>query len=262
MVFEPTGPYHRAFERVLARAQLPACKINPRQARRFAEATGQLAKTDRVDAAMLARMGALAPDVRAPATESLQELKDLTLARRALVKDRTAARNRSKHLGIRLLQQQNAQRLRQIDNQLAAIDAAVAALIAQHDALARRQRILVSIPGISAVTAAALLVEMPELGALDHKQVASLAGLAPVTRQSGTWQGRPCIRAGRAHLRQALYMPALVAARYNPDLKAIFDRLTAAGKPAKVAITAIMRKLIILANALLRDSRSWSPRLA
>lgn len=259
IVFEPTGPYHRGLEHALATAGLPMAKINPRQARRFAEATGRLAKTDRVDAEVLARMGALLePEVHAPPSATLEQLKDLVLARRALIKDRTAAKNRSKHLGLPLLRRQNAQRLRQIEAQLVAIDAAIEALIQEDEDLQRRRRILLSIPGVSAVTAVAILVEMPELGALDQKQAASLAGLAPVTRQSGSWQGRAFIRGGRAHLRQALYMPALVAARFNPDLEAVFTRLTAAGKPAKVAITALMRKLLVLANALLRDGREWS----
>lgn len=259
IVFEPTGPYHRGLEHALATAGLPMAKINPRQARRFAEATGRLAKTDRVDAEVLARMGALLePEVHAPPSATLEQLRDLVLARRALIKDRTAAKNRSKHLGLPLLRRQNAQRLRQIEAQLVAIDAAIEALIQEDEDLQRRQRILLSIPGISAVTAVAILVEMPELGSLDQKQAASLAGLAPVTRQSGSWQGRAFIRGGRAHLRQALYMPALVAARFNPDLAAMFTRLTAAGKPAKVAITALMRKLLVLANALLRDRREWS----
>lgn len=260
VVFEPTGPYHRGLERALAAAGLPMAKMNPRQARRFAEATGKLAKTDRVDAAMLARMGALLePGIHAPPSATLEQLKDLVLARRALIKDRTAAKNRSKHLGLPLLRRQNAQRLRQIESQLVAIDAALEALIQEDEGLQHRHRILLSIPGISAVTAVAILVEMPELGTLDQKQAASLAGLAPVTRQSGSWQGRAFIRGGRAHLRQALYMPALVAARFNRDLKAVFTRLTTAGKPAKVAITAVMRKLLVLANALLRDGREWSP---
>ncbi|EIM25009.1 Transposase IS116/IS110/IS902 family [Microvirga lotononidis] len=119
-----------------------------------------------------------------------------------------------------------------------------------------------SIPGIAQATALSLLVEMPELGSLDQSQVASLAGLAPVARDSGASRGRRTIRGGRAHLRQALYMPALVAARFNPDLKAKYQALRAAGKPVKVALTAIMRKLIILANALLRDQRNWSPKPA
>lgn len=210
-----------------------------------------------MDARLLARLGvALEPAPVAATGENLLQLRELVLARRALIRDRTAIKNRGKDLTLGLLKRQNAQRLRQIETQLAAIDAAIMALIEEDEALSRRHEILLSIPGISAVTAATLVVEMPELGA---RQVASLAGLAPITRQSGTWQGRAFIRGGRAQIRRALYMPALVAARFNPDLKATFDRLTSAGKPPKVAITAVMRKLLILANALLRDERKWRP---
>ena len=131
-------------------------------------------------------------------------------------------------------------------------------MIAGDDGLARRASILRSIPGISAITAVAMLVEMPELGTLDPKAAASLAGLAPVTRQSGNWRGHAAIRGGRAGLRQALYMPALVAVRFNPDLRAKFEALVNAGKPTKLAITAIMRKMLILAHALLRDRREWA----
>ncbi len=135
-------------------------------------------------------------------------------------------------------------------------------LIIKHDPdLAGRFDILVSIPGVSTVTAFALLIDMPELGTLEQGQAASLAGLAPVARQSGTWTGRAFIRGGRANVRHALYMPALVAMRYNPDLKAKYDQLKAAGKAPKVAITAIMRKLIVLANALLSKGRKWLPSL-
>ncbi|WP_201285390.1 IS110 family transposase [Chelativorans xinjiangense] len=261
-VYEPTGPYHRAFERRLAAAGFALVKVNPRQARRFAEATGTLAKTDRLDAAMLARMGALldleARPVRSPV---LSDLKDLHMARQALVKNRTAAKNRAKNLTLPILKRHNAEQLRQIERQMAAIDKEIMALIRADPDLARRFAILVSIPGISAITAFALLIDMPELGTLSNGQAASLAGLAPIARQSGTWTGRAFIRGGRANVRQALYMPALVAMRFNPDLKAKYDQLKAAGKAQKVAITAIMRKLVLLANALLRDSRKWTPAL-
>ncbi len=259
VVYEATGAYHRLLESLAGQAGLPLAKVNPRQARRFAEAIGVLAKTDRVDAAMLARMGvALQPPQTPPADERLGDLKDLHLARRALVKDRTAARNRQKTVRLPLIKRQLAQRLRQIETQIKAIDAASNQLIRLDPVLKRRADILISIPGISNLTAATLLVEMPELGTLDAKQAASLAGLAPVTRQSGTWKGRAHIRGGRATLRQALYMPALVATRFNPDLKAKYAILINAGKPAKVAITAMMRKLLIIANALLRDDRIWT----
>lgn len=260
VVFEPTGPYHRALERALGRAGLPVVKINPRQARRFAEAIGTPAKTDPLDAAMLARMGdLLAPAARPVQSEAMAELKEFQMAREALIKDRTAAKNRAKTLSLALLKRQNAARLSQIEGQIQKLEEAILARIKADPNLANRFDILASIPGISRITACAILIEMPELGHIDKKQAAALAGLAPITRQSGNWTGKAAIRGGRARLRRALYMPALVAARFNPDLKAKYQHLIAAGKPAKVAITAIMRKLLVTANSLLRNNRKWTP---
>jgi transposase len=263
VVFEPTGPYHRAVERALGIAGVPFVKVNPRQARRFAEAIGKLAKTDRLDAAMLARMGAMLElKTRPPQSEALLELKELHLAREALVKDRTAAKNRGKVLAAPLLKRHNAQRLEQIKRQITAIEAAILQQVQADPNLAQRFAILTSIPGVSAITAFALLIEMPELGALEPGQAASLAGLAPVARQSGRWTGRAFIRGGRANVRQAIYMPALVATRFNPDMKAKYKQMINAGKPAKVALTAVMRKLILLANTLLKANRTWAPKPA
>jgi transposase len=190
-------------------------------------------------------------------SQKLSELKELHLARQALIKDRTAAKNREKALTLPLLRRQNETRRRQIESQITAIETAIADRIASDEQLAERCAILESIPGISKITAFALLIEMPELGTLDGKQAASLAGLAPVARQSGRWTGRAFIRGGRASLRQALYMPALVAARFNPRMRDKYSQLIEAGKPAKIAITAIMRKVIVLVNALLREGRRW-----
>ena len=262
VVFEPTGPYHRAVERALGASGVPFVKVNPRQARRFAEATGKLAKTDRLDAAILARMGSLLElEARPARSEVLFELKELYLAREALVKDRTAARNRGKALTLSLLKRQNAQRLEQIDRQIATVEAAILQIVEADESLADRFAILISIPGVS-ITAFALLIAMPELGSLEAGQAANLAGLAPIARQSGRWTGRSSIRGGRADVRQALYMPALVAARFNPDMKAKYAHLIKTGKPAKVALTAIMRKLVVLANALLKANRTWTPKTA
>jgi len=241
-----------------------------RLARRFAEAAGTLAKTDRrafrrsghrfaarkarwhlrqaragakpvstfaralVDAAVLARMGrALDLPARPAPDANLAELRELQLARAALIKDRTAARNRAKTLTLAVLKRHNDQRLRQIERQRAAIEAEIETRIKADPELARRFAILLSIPGIARVSAFTLLIEMPELGAMDAKQAASLGGLAPVARQSGRWTGRAFIRGGRASLRQALYMPALVAMRFNPDLQAKYRQLVDAGKPAR-----------------------------
>lgn len=261
VTFEATGAYHAAFERALHRADVPYAKLNPARVRRFAEAIGTQAKTDRVDARLLARMGAMIePRPQAPAPALLAELHELQLARTALIRERTAATNRAGRLTLALLKRQHAARLRQIERALDEVDAAIAALLASDAGLARKVEILRSIPGVSLVTAAAILAEMPELGTLEAAAASSLSGLAPFTRESGTWKGQARIGGGRRDLRRALYLPALSAARFNPDLKAVYDRLRAKGKPAKLALVAVMRKLIILANVLVRDDRIWQNR--
>lgn len=263
IVFEATGPYSRNMESALTGAGLPAVKVNPRQARRFAEAVGTLAKTDAVDAAMLARMGkALELSPRPVQSKNILPLKDLLLARRSLIKDLTAAKNRQKIAVLPLIKKMIDRRIKQVDADIVAIDAEVARLVAEDAELAKRAAILASIPGIGDLTAAVLLIEMPELGSIDAKQAASLAGLAPMTQASGTWKGKDHIRGGRAVVRRALYMPAIVAARFNPDLKRLHQRLVDAGKPPKVAITAVMRKLIVFANALLQKGRQWRQKPA
>jgi transposase len=187
-------------------------------------------------------------------------MMELHVGRRALVKDRVTALNRAQTLQSPRLKRQAAERLKQIERQIHAIDTPLRHLLEADPQLKARFEILLTIPGLGEITALALLIEMPELGRLDNNCAASLAGLAPITRDSGQHRGKRCIRGGRATVRQMLYMPALVAVRLNADLKAKYAALIAAGKPAKVALTAIMRKLLILANTLLRDRRSWSPR--
>lgn len=261
IAYEATGTYHRALE--MALGHLPCVKLNPERARRFAQATGTLAKTDRIDARLLARMAAtLQPPVRPARSPQQNQLAELVNARDGLVRDRTALKNRSKNLTVALLKRQCGQRLEQITRHIDALDAEIATVIAGDPELARRHQILASIGGVGTLTANQLIATMPELGSIENKQAASLAGLAPVTRQSGQWKGKSFIRGGRANVRQALYMPALVAARFNPDLKAKYQQLIAAGKPAKIAITAVMRKLIVTANALLKANRLWAKSLA
>ena len=261
IAYEATGTYHRALEQALA--DQPCVKLNPERARRFAQATGTLAKTDRIDAAMLARMAAtLQPPVRPARTAIQLQLAELINARDALVRDRTALKNREKNLTIPILKRQCRQRLDQIERHIEALDAEIAMIIAADPTLVRRHEILTSIGGLGTLTANQLIATMPELGTLENKQAASLAGLAPVARQSGQWKGKSFIRGGRANVRQALYMPALVAARFNPDLKAKYQQLITQGKPAKIAITAVMRKLIVIANTLLKADRLWVKSLA
>jgi len=261
IAFEATATYHRALEAALA--DWPCVKLNPERARRFAQAIGTLAKTDRIDAMLLARMAAtLQPPVRPAQSAEQAQLAELINARDGLVRDRTALKNREKNITIAILKRQCKQRLEQIARHIEALDAEIASLIAADAVLVRRHQILTSIAGVGTLTANQLIATMPELGCLDNKQAASLAGLAPVARQSGQWKGKSFIRGGRANVRQALYMPALVAARFNPDLKAKYQQLVSAGKPAKIAITAIMRKLIVTANALLKADRCWQQSIA
>ena len=262
LVYEATGPYHGRFEQALA-GKLPLVKVNPLQARRFAQACGRRAKTDQVDARMLAQMGA-ALDLIAdkPADEGQDELKELQVARTALVKDRTRLKNRLKTQTLAITRRHTRARLAQVERQLEALQDEIASRLKASPKRARAYAILQSIRGIGDVVAAAILIECPEIGTLDRKQAACLAGLAPMTRQSGKWKGKAFIQGGRKFLRDALYMPALVAIRFNPDLKQKYQSMIKTGKPPKVALTAIMRKLIELANALIKADRMWKTKMA
>jgi transposase len=193
-------------------------------------------------------------------------LTDSSLARLALIKDRTAAMNRKHVRRSPLLQRQSKARITQINKQIAEIDAAIAAIIATQPDLKQKQKILLSIPdigpGIGPAAVRCLIIDMPELGSIDNGQAASLVGVAPIPKESGTYKGQSRIGGGRAHVRQALFMPALVACRHNPDLKTKYDAVIKLGKPAKKAIIAVLRKLIVLANALLSKGKLWTPKHA
>jgi len=259
VVFEASGVYHRRLENSLSEGAVPYSKVNPRQARRFAEATGTLAKTDQVDAAILAKMGTILQlEPQAPKAEYLNILREMMTARRGLIKDRVTVRTRMQTTTQKLLKRQLKERLTQVEKHLDQIDKAILELVAQDAQLMAQFDILTSIPGISTVTAFSMLIEMPELGTMSGKQAACLAGLAPISRQSGKWQGKERIQGGRAFFRRAMYMPALCVIRHDLSAKRKYDQLVKAGKPPKVALTAIMRKLVVVANALLRDGRKWS----
>ena len=262
LVYEATGPYHRRLETALS-GKLPLVKVNPLQARRFAQALGTHAKTDAVDARCLARMGAalgLEPDE--PVAENLRDLRDLQTARTALIKERGRLRNRRQILTSSLLKRQTKARLALVERQLGELDAEIAQRIAEDATSARKRDILRSIPGIGPVAAAAILTFLPEIGTLERKQAGSLAGLVPHTRESGQWKGKSFISGGRKPLRDALYMPALVAMRFNPDLKIKYQQLRDAGKHAKIALVALMRKLVEIANALVKADRLWAEKPA
>lgn len=198
---------------------------------------------------------ALEPDV--PARKLQHDLKELRAFRSGLVKDRTRIITRLKTQTLPITCRQGKARLTQVDKQIAEINSEIGRLIQSDDTLARSMKILLSIPGVGAVCASTIVIEMPEIGTMDRKQVASLTGVAPMTRQSGQWRGKSFIHGGRRVVRDALYMPALVAMRFNPDLRAKYQAMMKAGKPPKVAITTLMRKLIELANILIKENRNW-----
>jgi transposase len=260
VVFEATGAYHRLFERTLAEAGLPTVKVNPRRARQFCQAAGKLAKTDRCDAAMLARMGAvLELSLRPVVSRTRDEMKQLLVARDALVKHHAAVLNRQKTADLPLIKTQLAATLRQNEKQTDAIDNRLKELRRGDPELQAQFEILISIPGIGEITANVLLIEMPELGQLEQGEAASLTGVAPVANDSGKSSGPRSIRGGRSRVRSALYMAAVSASQHHPELSIKYNAMLKDGKLPKVALTALIRKLVILANALLRDKRKWSP---
>ncbi len=262
IVLEASGGYERAVVAALSAAGLPVVVVNPRQTRDFARAHGILAKTDRLDARVLARFAAaVRPPLRPQPSAAVQDLQLLSRRRRQLVADRAAEQQRRRHdrahldLGFDPLAAALTAALAQVDRQLAA-------LVQAEPALRTRAAWLQSIPGIGPVAAATLLAEVPELGTCTRQQVAALVGVAPFNRDSGAWRGRRSCWGGRAQVRAALYMAALTATRVNPTLRACYQRLIATGKPSKVALVACMRKLLVLCNALCKHRTTWDPTMA
>ena len=261
VVLEATGRYHREAHRALHDAGLRVAVVNPYRSRRFADVMGRLAKTDSIDAEVLARFGAtIRPAASEPPADAMAQLIEVSVARRQLVASRVMLEQQLSETTVEIVKDQIGDRLELCRKHQEALDVALLELIQSDTVMRRRYEILTSIPGIGPVTAIALLTEMRELGSANAAEVAALAGVAPMNRDSGMMRGRRMIRGGRIATRNALYMAAVVAMRYNRGIKAFYDRLRAAGKPFKVAITAAMRKLLILANSLLREDRVWSPK--
>lgn len=260
VVMEATGRYHRRVHRCLHDRGFEVVLVNPLRARRFAEGVGHLAKTDRVDARMLAKLGAALNDLEpvAPQEVFLNRLGDLLVLRAKHVDARTMLKQVAKEVegeGEAVVRTTIAH----LDEQIARLEAAIEEVIVGDPEQAERYRILTSIPGVGEVTAAALLCWMPELGSLGRRQAAALIGVAPFANDSGQHRGARHIRGGRRRPRDVLFMAATSAARCNRELQIVFERLTAAGKVYKTVIVALMRKLIVLANTLLMQQRCWLP---
>jgi len=258
-VMEATSKYHRAAHRHLDAAGIRVAVVNPLRARLFAEACGVLAKTDAIDARMLALMGAqLELAVTPLPSQSAEALDELTRARASAIDERVALNNRHDVTATAFLRCELRRKVRALDTHIDRLEAKIERLIASDHALAARYAIILSIPGIGAVTAAALTAGLGELGQIDNRQIAALVGLAPIACDSGPKKGHRRIRGGRPHLRKPLYMAAMAAVRSNPDLSRFYQRLQTSGKPFKVAITAVMRKLLVLANTLVAQNRQWT----
>jgi transposase len=254
IICEATGGYERAVVAALHAATIPVSVINPARVRQFARASGELAKTDPIDAAVLTAFGlAFAPQPTLPRTATELKLAALVTRRVQLLELRVAEVQRADTCADLDLCKLFTPWLAQMEKQIAKVEALIEALLKAQALLADQVQRLDGIMGVGRLTAVMVLATMPELGQLNRRQAAALAGLCPYNRDSGQWAGKRCISGGRAEVRRALYMAALSASRSNHLLKPFYDRLIAAGKPAKVALTAVMRKLIVLMNHLLKN---------
>jgi transposase len=262
VVLEATGGYEIAAVEALQAAKLAVAVVNPRQVRDFARASGKLAKTDALDAKVLAWFGAtMRPAPLPPIDPSHSAIANLVARRRQVIEMLIAERNRLEHAGAGV-RRWIEEHILTLKTQLAQLDTAVALAVDTSPALQRRNQILTSVIGIGRLTAAVLIAELPELGSIGNKQVAALVGVAPFNQDSGNRRGERHIAGGRYSVRCALYMATLVAVRFNPVLQSFYCCPRDAGKPAKVALVAAMRKLIIILNALVRDDILWQPNHA
>jgi transposase len=258
VVLEATGGYEAPVVAALVTAGLPVAVVNPRQVRDFAKALGQLAKTDRIDAQILALFGArVQPAPRPLPDEATQELEALLTRRRQLLEMLHAERQRRPRARGRIVRRSLDTHIRWLERQVIDTEATLEAAIQASPVWRVQDQLLQSVPGVGPTLARTLLGLLPELGQLDRHHIAALVGVAPLARDSGTLRGRRTCWGGRPAVRTVLYMAALTAARWNPTLRAFYQRLRATGKPAKVALTAVARKLLVLLNAILRDARPW-----
>ena len=262
VALEPTGGLEAEVVDALAAVGLRTAPVNPRRVRDFARATGRLAKTDALDAALLAEYAErLRPPARERPSAAAQALRALAVRRRQLLKLLTAERNRLRR-GHAAVRGELTEHIAWLERAVERVEAEARAALRAEPVWREREALLRSAPGVGPTLALTLLAELPELGRLDRRRIAALVGVAPYNRDSGARRGQRRIWGGRAAVRAALYMAALSAARWNPAIRACYERLRAAGKPAKVALVACMRKLLTILNALLRDGLPWQPPAA
>lgn len=262
IVIEATGRLEQPFVRAALAAGLPVVVVSPLKIRRFADAIGQLAKTDAIDARLIARFAAAVKPLARPASDAnAQTIKDLTVRRRQLVSLRTMEKNRRQVMPQEL--KAGIDRIiKTLDRELKRLEQLIDHAVDQHAPSRHKRELLTSMPGIGNSVAATLIGDLPELGSLNRREIASLTGVAPFNRDSGKLRGKRRIRGGRAHSRTALYLSAMVATRFNPDIKRFYERLLGAGKHKKVALTACIRKIVTALNAMIRDNSPWQSAMA
>ena len=260
---EASGGYERGVMRALLAAGISVRQVNPLKLRQFARASGVLAKNDPLDARMIASFVAIMPtrpaQRLAPTTERLVEI---LAVRRQLSAEKIAAENASRLLEDAMLRGLSRRRIRRLAADIGLLDKRMVELVTTDDTLVHRYRLLCSMPGVGPLLACTLIALLPELGAMSRKQIAALVGVAPYAFESGTMKGRRCIWGGRAHVRQVLYMAAMSASNWNPVLKVFHNRLKVAGKLPKIALVAVMRKMITTLNAMVRDDVVWADRVS
>ena len=257
---EATGGFETVVAASLGGAGLPVIVVNPAQVRAFAQALGKRAKTDPIDAAVIARfVEATKPQIRPLPDEDTRILADLVARRRQIIQMIVAEKQRERQIPNRTLKKSAARLIKALEKELTVLDTGIDDSVRGSPVWREKEDLLQSVPGVGAITARSLLAELPELGSLTRREVASLAGLAPWTRQSGKWRGKSFTGGGRAGVRSAVFMAAMVGARCNPLLKAFHQRLIAAGKPKLVALVAVARKLLTILNAIIRDQKPWQP---
>ncbi len=259
VVLEATGGLEWALTAEMAAAGLPVAVVNPRHVRDFARAAGILAKTDVLDAQVLAHFGqAMEPEPRPLPDAAAKDLQAMVGRRRQLVEMITAEKNQRK-TGIARIRPQVEEHIRWLEKSLKDLDRDLDGFIRSSPMWRTKERVMRSVPGVGPVLSATLLANLPELGELSRGQIAALAGVAPFNRDSGTLKGKRTVWGGRRRVRAALYMAALVASRYNPVIKDFYQRLCSMGKPKKVALTACMRKLLVILNSMVKQGREWQP---
>jgi transposase len=257
---EATGGFETIVAAAIAGASLPLAVVNPAQVRHFAQAVGKRAKTDPIDAAVIARFAeAVKPEPRPVADEAVRLLGELVARRRQIIEMLVAERQRETRADNVRVRKGLARHIKVLEKELQTITDDIGNSIRNSPVWREKEDLMVSVPGVADKTSSSLLAEVPELGSLTGRQVASLVGVAPFTRQSGHWKGKSMIAGGRAAARTAIYMAALSASQHNPVLKAFYQRLLAAGKPKMVALIAVARKLLTILNAMIRDKKPWQP---